>query len=282
MTRTAISPRFATSTFENTPYRGRVDLAGARSAVAGSRFADIRSVEQTGSTNADLMEAARHGEPEQALVAEHQTAGRGRLDREWEAPPGASLLMSVLVRPPFPPGGPHAIPTALGVALVDAVAALGGQAIGLKWPNDLVVASMPNGSEERKLGGILAESSTGADGLDAVVVGVGVNVEWPDVPSHLEGIATALNLEGASIDRLELASEALARFASLLADATLDQRYRAACVTVGRRVRVERPHDELIGTAVDVGGGGELVVEDDAGARHVITVGDVIHLHPAP
>jgi BirA family biotin operon repressor/biotin-[acetyl-CoA-carboxylase] ligase len=263
-----------------------VDAEGARSAVAGSRFADLRSVDQTGSTNADLMDAARRGEPEQALVAEHQTAGRGRLDREWEAPAGASLLMSVLVRSPFPPGGPHAIPTALGVALVDAIAALGGPVVGLKWPNDLVVASTPNGpeerSEERKVGGILAESTTGDDGLGAVVVGVGVNVAWGSVPSPLVGIATSLDLEGASIDRWELAAEGLVRFASLLEDATLDQRYRAACVTIGRRVRIERPHDELVGIAVDVAAGGELVVEDDSATRHVVTVGDVIHLRPAP
>jgi BirA family transcriptional regulator, biotin operon repressor / biotin---[acetyl-CoA-carboxylase] ligase len=256
-----------------------VDLEGARSVLAGSRFARLRAVAETGSTNADLMDAARRGEPEQALVAEHQTAGRGRLDREWEAPRGASLLMSVLVHPPFPVGGPHAIPTALGVALVDAIAALGGISVGLKWPNDLVVAT--NGAEERKVGGILAES-LGADGLDAVVAGVGVNLDWPTVPAHLDGIATSLNLEGATIDRCALAANGLARFAALLSDGHLHRRYRAACVTIGRRVRIERPDDELIGTATDVSVGGGLVVDDDAGTRHVVTVGDVIHLRPAP
>ncbi len=260
-----------------------MDVEGARSALAGSRFAALRGVIETGSTNADLMDAARRGEPEQALVAEHQTAGRGRLDREWEAPPGASLLMSALVRPPFPGGGPHAIPTALGVALVDAVAALGDVTVGLKWPNDLVVAGSGGpGSAERKVGGILAESWTGTDGLDAVVVGVGVNLDWPTVPAHLTGLATALNLEGASIDRWGLVADGLVRFAALLADADLHRRYRDACVTIGRRVRIERPHDQLVGTAVDVEGGGELVVDDDAGARHVVTVGDVVHLRPAP
>jgi BirA family biotin operon repressor/biotin-[acetyl-CoA-carboxylase] ligase len=255
-----------------------VDLEGARSALAGSRFADLRAVDETGSTNSDLMDAARRGEPEHVLVADHQTAGRGRLDREWEAPPGASLLMSVLVRPPFPPSGVHAIPTALGVAMAESIEASSGAAVGLKWPNDLVVRTS---SGDRKIGGILAESSTGSSGPDAVVVGVGVNLDWPSVPAHLDGIATALNLEGAAVDRWSLVAEVLGRLAPTLADPGLAARYRARCVTIGRRVRVERPHGDLEGTAVDVAAGGELVVDDDANERHVVNVGDVIHLRPA-
>jgi BirA family biotin operon repressor/biotin-[acetyl-CoA-carboxylase] ligase len=256
-----------------------VDLAGARSALDGTRFGDLHVVAETGSTNSDLVAAARHGGGEQVLIADHQTSGRGRLDRRWEAPPGASLLMSVLVRPPFPSAGPHAIPTALGVALVDALGAATEVAVGLKWPNDLVVTTAAG---DRKLAGVLAETIADSGEIDAVVVGVGLNLDWPSVPEDLDGIATALNLEGATLDRLTLAADVLVRFASLLADQRLDQRYRAACRTIGRRVRIERPHDELVGTAVDMARGGELVVEDDAGARHIVTVGDVIHLRPAP
>ena len=256
-----------------------MDLAGARSALDGTRFGDLHVVAETGSTNSDLVAAARHGGGEQVLIADHQTSGRGRLDRRWEAPPGASLLMSVLVRPPFPSAGPHAIPTALGVALVDALGAATEVAVGLKWPNDLVVTTAAG---DRKLAGVLAETIADSGEIDAVVVGVGLNLDWPSVPEDLDGIATALNLEGATLDRLTLAADVLVRFASLLADQRLDQRYRAACRTIGRRVRIERPHDELVGTAVDMARGGELVVEDDAGARHIVTVGDVIHLRPAP
>jgi BirA family biotin operon repressor/biotin-[acetyl-CoA-carboxylase] ligase len=288
MTRTAISPRFAMRTFESTPYRGRVDVTGARSTLAGTRFAAIRSVEQTGSTNTDLVDAARRGEAEQVLVADHQTAGRGRLDRRWEAAPGASLLMSVLVRPPFPARGIHAVPEALGVALVDALRGSTRAAVGLKWPNDIVVAGSAESSgadrhaPDRKLGGMLSESVVTAGGVEAVVVGVGVNVAWSAVPDELEGIATALNLEGATVDRFELVADALARFATALDDPELAARHRAACVTIGRRVRVQRSGSpDLVGTATDVDDGGQLLVRDDDGVVHEVGVGDVVHLRDA-
>ena len=141
----------------------------ARSALEGSRFADVRWVAETGSTNADLLAAARSGEPDGVvLVADHQTAGRGRLGRTWVAPPGGSLLFSVLLRPALEPGHLHLLTTALGVAAAGAVDRVAGVTAGVKWPNDLLV-------EGRKLGGILIETSGEMQGPSVAVIGVGVN-----------------------------------------------------------------------------------------------------------
>lgn len=277
------------STLENTPYLSPVDDDRAKTALQGTRFADLRWVDRTGSTNADLVAAAGEGAGECALVADHQTAGRGRLDRRWEAPPGASLLMSVLVRPPFPVWGPHLLATALGVAAVDAVRSLAGVEVALKWPNDVVAPGAGADGQDLKLGGLLAELHAG-EGGDAVVVGLGLNLAWADVgfPEELAATATAVDLLGGSLDRADLVVELLRSMDatgelafSAVACELLFESYRARCVTLGRRVRVELPVGELVGTASDLEPGGALVVVDDSGTEHTVTVGDVVHLRPA-
>lgn len=261
----------------------------AKAGLEGTRFADLRWVAETGSTNADLVSAARSGAGECALVADHQSAGRGRLDRSWEAPPGASLLMSVLVRPPFPAGGPHLLSTALGVAAVDALRSLAGVDVALKWPNDVVAPGAGDEGQDLKVGGMLAELVTGEDG-GAVVLGLGLNLRWADVgfPAELAPTATAVDLLGGSVARDELVVEllrALDRTGEISSTAAgcdqLLQRYRERCVTLGRRVRVELPVGEVVGTAADLSPEGGLVVRADDGAAHTVTVGDVVHLRPA-
>ena len=127
----------------------------ARSALVGSRFADVRWVAETGSTNADALELGRQGEAEGVvLVADHQTAGRGRLGRTWQAPVGGSLLCTILLRPPSSIAASTTM--AVAVAASDAVADLTGHRPRLKWPNDLVWPGDGSGSD-RKLAGILAE-----------------------------------------------------------------------------------------------------------------------------
>src|SRR4051794_5717576 len=128
----------------------------AHQALGRTRFTDVRWVEETGSTNADLMASGRDGASEGAvLVADHQTSGRGRADRVWTAPPGSSLLVSVLLRPS--PTMVTFSSMAMGVAAADAVAATSGVQPRLKWPNDLVWPGLGDGTD-RKLGGILAEA----------------------------------------------------------------------------------------------------------------------------
>jgi BirA family transcriptional regulator, biotin operon repressor / biotin---[acetyl-CoA-carboxylase] ligase len=173
-----------------------------RAALAGTRFGDIRWAAETGSTNTDALALARDGAGEGiVVVADFQVAGRGRRTRSWVAPPGGSLLVSVLLRPPAPVAG--AVTMTVAVALAEAVEAVAGVTAGLKWPNDLVV-------DDRKLAGILAEAdwpaganvSAGwreppAHARVPVVVGTGLNVAWPAVlpPELAEVAATATALD---------------------------------------------------------------------------------------
>jgi len=259
----------------------------------------VLRISETGSTNADLLAAAAEGAEEGlVLVADHQTAGRGRLDRTWQAPPGASLLVSVLLRPPLEPDDAFLLTTATGVSAVAACQEVAGVAPGLKWPNDLVV--VPEGPDHehldgRKLGGILAEARLTGDRLDAVVVGMGLNVNWPGaLPSELEATAAALGqVVGREVDREALLQSWLRhldRWLVRLGDGrgtgrdTLLERARESSATLGRTVRVELPGgDVLVGEAAELTDGGHLLVSPESGGEAVeVTVGDVVHLRLAP
>lgn len=259
-----------------------------RQAIEGTRW-DLTWVPTTGSTNADLLAAAADGSPAGAvLVAEHQGAGRGRLDRTWVAPEGSSLLMSVLLRPSLPPTAAHMAGVAVALAAEHACDSIVGVAPGLKWPNDLVIGS---GDATRKVGGVLSESLVIDGEVAAVVVGIGINVNWPaELPAELVGVATSLNAHvanGDDIDRVELLVALLTELDALadLLDSPqgrtrlLDE-YRRRCVTIGARVRVEMADMTTEGTATAIDDDGHLVVTDDDGVDLVVTVGDVIHLRP--
>jgi BirA family biotin operon repressor/biotin-[acetyl-CoA-carboxylase] ligase len=257
----------------------------------GTRFTEVRWVDETGSTNADLLDAASRGVPGGAvLVADHQREGRGRLDRVWEAPAGSSLLVSVLLRPELVPADAFLLTSAAGVAAVEASRLVAGCTPGLKWPNDLVAVAGDR-HRGRKLGGILAESRVADGHLDAVVVGMGLNVNWPDpLPPELAGTVDALNhLVGHDIDRAQLLDAWLRRldhWLDVLGDGSgrvaLLERVRVVSATLGRDVRVELPGGETVeGEALDVTDGGHLLVQPDAGGPAVeVTVGDVVHVRP--
>ncbi len=253
----------------------------AKRALADTRFTDVRWVDETGSTNADVMALVRAGAPDgTVVVADHQTAGRGRADRRWEAPPRSSLLVSVLLRPPAATAA--LCTTALGVAAVDAVAAVAGVSVRLKWPNDLVHPGRGDASD-RKLGGILAEADWSDAHRPAVVAGLGLNVNWPDeLPGELRDIATALNyVAGRDIDREALLVELLTSLDVVYGHPMLVDAARERSATIGTRVRVTMADGELVGAAVGIGDTGHLVVVDDAGVTHHVVVGDVVHLRPA-
>jgi BirA family transcriptional regulator, biotin operon repressor / biotin---[acetyl-CoA-carboxylase] ligase len=240
----------------------------------------VTRVAETGSTNADLLALARQGEPAGAvLVADHQRAGRGRLGRTWQAPPGASLLVSVLLRP-GPSANPHGATQAVALAARTACDRLAGVRADLKWPNDLLVGG-------RKLAGILAEAVVSGAGVEAVVVGMGLNVRWGDgVPAELAERMVSLNhLTDRLVDRDALLEAFLAELTRRVAQWELDPGelvadYRDALTTVGQTVRVEQPAGVLVGMATGVTDDGHLVVEAD-GRRHEISAGDVVHLRPA-
>ncbi len=254
------------------PTASRRDLALR---LGGTRFGPVRWFETLDSTNRYLAdEAAAGAAPGLVVVADEQTAGRGRLGRSWVAPPGSSLLASVLLDGGGPVETRHLTLVAAALGAIDAIDALGGFRPRLKWPNDLVV-------DDRKLAGLLAEAAGGA-----IVLGMGCNVEWKTFPPELAGHATACNLEGRPIGREQLLVAWLHAFdgrlrafehdgPAALRDAQLD-----ASATIGRRVRVERTRDQLLGEAVALTDLGQLVVRTADGVEHVVSAGDVVHLRP--
>lgn len=262
----------------------------ARSQLAGTRFADLRWVAETGSTNDDVLALAQEGGTDGVvLVADAQTRGRGRLGRSWQAPPGSSLLASILLRPPLAPVDAHLASTAVGCAAAQACSEITGVEVSLKWPNDLIVEPDPTiAGGGTKLGGILAESIVDGERLAAVVVGLGLNVNWPDeVPDDLRGLAIALNhLAGAPVDREDLLVALLRhldgwcdRLASAEGREELLEDYRRRCATVGSRVKVELAHESFEGTAIDITGSGHLLVRrDGSDTVEEVTAGDVVHV----
>jgi BirA family biotin operon repressor/biotin-[acetyl-CoA-carboxylase] ligase len=241
---------------------------------------EIRRFPEIDSTNTYVLEQARLGIAEGLVaVAEHQTAGRGRLDRRWESPPGANLLASVLLRPGCEPDDLHLCTGAVALAAADACAEVAGVEPVLKWPNDLLV----NGA---KLAGVLAEAEFVGDGLEAVVVGIGLNVGWPG-PADAGG--TCLDDAGGTaqpVDKgvlLDRVLEGLSARRPLLDDEAgrraLAGELRSRCATLGQRVRVTLPTGELTGLASAIDDAGHLVV-DTASGPQLVSAGDVVHLRP--
>jgi BirA family biotin operon repressor/biotin-[acetyl-CoA-carboxylase] ligase len=268
-------------------------LAAALVAEAGlwTRL-DLRA--ETGSTNADAADAARAGEPEGlVVVAEAQTAGRGRRGRTWTSPPRAGITASVLLRPglavpelEWPAAQPAAygwLPLLAGVALVETVTRLAEVPAVLKWPNDLMVGDL-------KCAGILAEGVPSGGQAPAVVLGIGLNVTLragelpPDRP------ATSLQLAGAAMTDRDPLLRALLRalgdwysrwrLAGGDAEASgLAEAYRHHCGTIGRSVRVRLPSgEELAGEATTVDADGQLVVHTTGGGSQSVAAGDVLHV----
>ena len=227
----------------------------------------LQVLQETGSTNAVVAERARAGEPEGlVVVAESQTAGRGRLDRTWVSPPRAGLTFSVLVRPDLPADQWPWLPLWTGLAVATALRERAELDAVLKWPNDVLVA-------ERKVCGVLAELPQPG----AAVLGIGLNVTTRagELPHDAAG---SLALAGArTTDRDTVLRAVLRSLRAVLDDPTAAKAaYRERCSTLGRRVRVELPG----------GGSAEGVAEavDDAG-RLVVAgtpygAGDVVHLRP--
>ncbi|QES49833.1 biotin--[acetyl-CoA-carboxylase] ligase [Streptomyces venezuelae] len=247
-----------------------------------SLWTSLEVVETTGSTNSDL--AARAGElPEGAvLVAEEQSAGRGRLDRSWEAPARSGLFFSVLLKPAEVPVERWGWLTLLaGVATATGLSRAAGVDTALKWPNDLLVTV---DGEERKTGGILAEKAEGA-----LVIGIGLNVTLTEDELPVPGAGSLALAKATVTDRDPLLKAVLrsledwyGRWRAAEGDPAasgLQETYAAGCATLGRHVRAELPGGrELTGTAEAVDAEGRLVVRTAEGERERVGAGDVIHL----
>jgi BirA family biotin operon repressor/biotin-[acetyl-CoA-carboxylase] ligase len=241
----------------------------------GGRWTTFEHHATVDSTNARAAAHVRAGGGAGlVVVADRQTAGRGRLGRRWEDRPGGSLLVSAVVSPP--PGAVTLVPLAAGLAAADAVAAAGAPG-GLKWPNDVLVGG-------RKCGGILTEVVAPADGGAEVVIGVGVNVDWRGAPRDRVWTSVGEEAgEGADVDRWEVLADLLAaldrRLDTLVDGGALLDEYRRACVTLGRRVQVTLPHGVLVGVARDVDADGALLLRTGSSAAVLrVSSADVEHV----
>ena len=236
----------------------------------------VEITESAPSTNVLVADRARADEEAGlVVVTEHQTAGRGRLDRVWETPARSSLTFSVLLRPDVPAQDWPWLPLLTGYA-VQAALADRLPDIALKWPNDVLV-------EERKVAGILVERIDTPQGL-AAVVGVGINVSQTleELPVAL---ATSVELEtGEPVDRTDLFGQVLGSLhglQGLLFDPeSLRTAYTDVCSTIGREVDVHLPGDEVRrGEALHIDARGALVVSTGDGT-FTVGAGDVIHVRP--
>lgn len=222
----------------------------------------------TDSTNSRALNLAEAGAPHgTVLCADSQTAGRGRLGRRWESPPGVNLYLSLLLRPPFEPAKAPRLTLVAAVALAFAVEEATRLPVSLKWPNDLFLGG-------RKTAGILAEMSSDLDRLRHVVVGVGLNVnaEAADFPAGLRRTATSLRREaGRSIPRMELLSRFLVCFErayqAFLSGglAPLLPEWNRRCLLSGKRVLLRHRDREERGTAVRVDDEGALLFSPAGG-----------------
>ena len=252
---------------------------------------------QVGSTNDVAHDQARTGVPDGLLVvADEQTAGRGRLDRHWWAPPGSSLLMSLLLRPPLPASQAGQLTMCLGLAAVEGIEAVTGLRPALKWPNDLLL-------HERKLGGMLAELCIDGEQLQYAVLGLGINVNMIfdegrrtkdqgdssfvfRPPFDLADTAISLSMAlGHPVDRLALLIAILARcetwYEQVLAGRSPHASWAARLDTLGRRVTVATTAGLVAGMAVDVTPEGALLVRGNDETEHIIWSGDVAALRRA-
>jgi len=239
----------------------------------------------TGSTNDVAKDLAGQGAPEgTVVVADEQTAGRGRMGRRWLAPPGVCLLCSILFRPDLPPTQAQRLTMICALATADAVGKVAGLRVALKWPNDLIVkpeARSPKSQEWRKLGGILTETGVIGERLDFVVVGIGVNVNVPlqALPDLAPDATSILAETGRRVDRAVLLATLLAgveeRYRRLRAGDSPYAEWAARLATLGKSVMATLPQGRLAGVAEGVDEDGALLLRTSDGVLHRLLAGDV-------
>ncbi|MDR0433142.1 MAG: biotin--[acetyl-CoA-carboxylase] ligase [Bifidobacteriaceae bacterium] len=256
-------------------------------------YADVQIAEQVGSTNAAMLAAADESPGPahlSALLAEHQTAGRGRLDRQWLDQPGTSILASVMLRPdPAAPLVASWLPLVAGLAVCRALQPAIPLPVNLVWPNDVVVElpphppadSVPGWGRQRKLAGILAQTGqANSQATRGIVLGVGVNVTQQAGELPVDWAASVRTAGGDWHDRTGLAVAVLTELARHYAawqagDEELAAAVQARCVSIGQDVTVTLPGGKtLTGRASGLDGTGALVLNRPDG-RHTITAGDV-------
>ncbi|WP_054741657.1 biotin--[acetyl-CoA-carboxylase] ligase [Cellulosilyticum ruminicola] len=237
---------------------------------------NINYFSEIDSTNEIVKKLARKGEAEGTIViADKQTAGKGRLGRVWESPSGVNIFMSILLRPQIKPDKASQITLIVGLAMCEAIREVTGLDARIKWPNDIVV----NG---KKVCGILTEMSAEIDCVNYVVVGIGVNVNQMEFSENLPH-ATSLKIEGGKeYQRGNIISVFFDKFESYYmaykTDITLEPilpAYKTYCITLADKVKIIDSIQEYIAEPVDVLADGSLVVKNEEGEEKRIFTGEV-------
>lgn len=238
------------------------------------------------STNDLLKEMVHHGTANDPpagllLLTEYQRRGRGRLDRHWEAPPGSSLLLSMLFRPQWPVEQANWLTMLVSSAAAEVIAAETGLKVGLKWPNDVMVRQS---GHWHKVSGILQEGGFGKDGrLQWAIVGIGINVNIPgeQMPTGVTPATSLLAATGRSVSRLSLLAAFLQRVEDLYEGVgngrSPHSRWQEKLITLGQPVQVTQPQTQhsFTGTAESADAAGHLLVRDETGQLHTVAAADV-------
>jgi len=247
-------------------------LDGLKTKVVGRTLHCFESID---STNRMAKQLAASGAPDGAVVvAEHQTCGRGRLGRSWDAPPGACVLCTVIFYPDIEPEFLFRLTMMASVAVVDALLATAGIRAGIKWPNDVYAG-------DKKICGILTEVGCSQQSVQYAVIGLGINVNW-DLKNngHLCDSATSLSAVcGKNISRVKILQELLMQmdkgYGIIHDEASLHIQWMQRCMHLGKTVRILSGRDSLEGKAEGITEKGYLMLQSADGNRHEIVCGDV-------
>ncbi len=218
---------------------------------------------ETGSTNIDAKQLAEKGEPSGAVVvADMQTAGRGRRGRNWVSPAGKDIYMTLMLRPQCRPERASALTLVMALAVLEAIQEVTPLSCGIKWPNDIVI-------NKKKVCGILTEMSAEIDGIHYVVIGTGINVNQTQLAEDIQDMATSLYIESnEQVNRSKLTARILSSFEKNYAVfeqswdlSGLVDKYNGFLMNRNREVRVLDPKGEFDGIAKGINEKGELIVE---------------------
>ena len=235
---------------------------------------------ETGSTNIDAKRYAEEGEPHgTTVVADMQSAGRGRRGRLWQSPAGSAIYMTIMLKPRFVPDKASMLTLVMALSVADAIVEVTGLSAGIKWPNDIVV-------NKKKVCGILTEMNAELDYIQYVVIGVGINVNNnspEEFPEEIRQTATSLKIElGMQISRAALLERVLAHFeknydifTKTLDLSALMEAYDARLLNLNAEVRILDPKGEYTGIARGINPAGELLVEKENGDVVPVYAGEV-------
>jgi BirA family biotin operon repressor/biotin-[acetyl-CoA-carboxylase] ligase len=259
-----------------------LQLSQIRNGLSATRLGKkLHYLLEVDSTNTHARRLAENGAAEgEIIIAERQTHGRGRLGRSWFSPPYVNLHLSIVLRPKLPPMDAPQITLMAAVALADTIASFVSHPTAIKWPNDILI-------QGKKLAGILTESSLRSDRIDFVILGIGVNLNFPRarMPDGIRDRATSvMEFSGEPVNReafLRRLIHDLERCYGILEETGFDaiaSRWNTRFALRGKKVRVEMMNEVFSGTARGIDRDGALLVGDDLGQIRRVIAGDVIPL----